>query len=296
MAKVFGHIEGHPVGSHYQRRRELSEAGVHAPLMSGIHGNSSEGADSIVVSGGYRDDEDYGDVIIYTGHGGQENKRQVRDQNIDDPGNAGLVRSELEGNLIRVIRGAKGDPEYSPESGFRYDGLFRVESHHSKLGADGYRIWQFRLVAADSEGRDEVEVQPFHGDEGVHGPVPRQSVTIQRTVRKSAVTQLVKRLHKGHCQMCSQILQVPGGSFYSEGAHIQAIGHPYHGPDVPENILCLCPNCHVLFDCGARYLTDDLRIVDGLTHQEIGALRTHQKHRIDARFVCHHRGRWVAVD
>ncbi|MFG2847786.1 YDG/SRA domain-containing protein [Kitasatospora sp. NPDC048296] len=293
MAKVFGHIEGHPVGSLYQRRKELSDAGVHAPLMGGIHGNSREGADSIVVSGGYRDDEDYGDLIVYTGHGGQENGRQVRDQDITDPGNAGLVRSELEGHLVRVIRGASGDTEHSPSSGFRYDGLFRVESHHSKIGMDGYRIWQFRLVAAGAS--EEEDVTPFHGDTA-HDPAPRRPVNTQRVVRNSAVTQLVKQLHKGQCQMCSQILTVPGDSSYSEGAHIQAVGHPYNGPDVLENILCLCPNCHVLFDYGARYLTDDLRVVDGVRHEEIGELRTHRKHKIDTRFVRHHRGRWVATD
>jgi hypothetical protein len=32
------------------------------------------GAESIVVSGGYKDDNDFGDVIVYTGHGGQDGK------------------------------------------------------------------------------------------------------------------------------------------------------------------------------------------------------------------------------
>ncbi|MER5862490.1 YDG/SRA domain-containing protein [Kitasatospora sp. NPDC002040] len=292
MAKVFGHIEGHPVGSQYRWRKEVSAAGVHAPLIAGIHGNASEGADSIVVSGGYADDRDYGDVIIYTGHGGQANGRQVRDQEIDASGNAGLVKSELEGNLIRVIRGANNHSEHAPSLGYRYDGLFRVESHHSKAGENGYRIWQFRLVAVDAMP-PEQPVTPFHGDAD-HEPAARRASTVQRIVRKSSVTQLVKKFHEGQCQMCGQVLQVPGGSPYSEGAHIQAIGEPYNGPDVPENVLCLCPNCHVLFDYGARYLTDDLRIVDGLTQQLLGNLRTHPRHRIDSRFVAQHRGRWIS--
>ncbi|GAA5003151.1 YDG/SRA domain-containing protein [Kitasatospora paranensis] len=292
MAKVFGHIEGHPVGSQYQWRRELSAAGVHAPLMGGIHGNSREGADSIVVSGGYPDDEDHGDVIIYTGHGGQQGGRQVRDQDITDPGNAGLVRSELEGNVIRVVRGSGGDREHSPATGFRYDGLYRVESHHSKVGTDGYRIWQFRLVAAEPTDSPADHVA-FHGS-GEVAPVPRIPVTVQRAVRKTQVTQWVKELHQDQCQLCGLTLEVPGGSRYSEGAHIQAVGHPHRGPDVADNVLCLCPSCHVLFDYGARYLTDDLRVMDGLTHQEIGRLRTHRRHRIDVRYVRQHRGRWVA--
>jgi len=47
-------------------KRRLSQARVHRPLQAGISGNGHEGADSIVVSGGYEDDEDYGNALIYT--------------------------------------------------------------------------------------------------------------------------------------------------------------------------------------------------------------------------------------
>jgi hypothetical protein len=53
-----------------------------------------EGADSIVLSGGYEDDEDHGDEIVYTGHGGKDQKtgKQVRDQKLTI-GNLALARS-----------------------------------------------------------------------------------------------------------------------------------------------------------------------------------------------------------
>ncbi|MFJ1758411.1 YDG/SRA domain-containing protein [Kitasatospora sp. NPDC088134] len=298
MAKVFGHISGYPVGTWFVNRAALRKAGLHAPLVGGISGQGDEGADSIVISGGYSTDEDFGDVILYTGHGGNENGRQVGDQDITAHGNAGLVRSELEGHLVRVIRGSGNESPYAPDTGFRYDGLFRVDSHRS-IYVNGFLTWQFRLVAVDTlQGSDddrtpeEEYVTPFHGEE-VHPPVPRQSSQIQRSVRKSAVKQRVKQWHRGQCQMCHQLLSVPGGLSYSEGAHILAIGQPYNGPDIVENVLCLCPNCHVLFDYGARYLTDDLRVVDGLAHEQIGELRTVRQHRIDVRFVQAHRRRWV---
>lgn len=46
--------------------------------MSGIHGRDSEGAYSIVLSGGYEDDIDNGEEFYYTGSGGRDlsgNKR-----------------------------------------------------------------------------------------------------------------------------------------------------------------------------------------------------------------------------
>ena len=32
------------------------------------------------------------------------------------------------------------------------------------------------------------------------------------------------------------------------GAHIQGLGRPHNGPDIIENMLCLCPNHHDQFD------------------------------------------------
>ena len=80
---VFGHIPGYPVGSRFESRAELSESGVHRHRQAGISGSASEGADSIVLSGGYEDDLDNGDEIVYTGHGGrdQETNKQIADQN-----------------------------------------------------------------------------------------------------------------------------------------------------------------------------------------------------------------------
>ena len=36
---------------------EVSEAGIHRPHVAGIHGRDNDGAYSIVLSGGYEDDQ-----------------------------------------------------------------------------------------------------------------------------------------------------------------------------------------------------------------------------------------------
>lgn len=59
----------------------------------------------------------------------------------------------------------------------------------------------------------------------------------------------VKKRHDYRRQVCGVRLEAQAGP-YAEGAHIQALGSPHNGPDVEENILCLCPNLHVLFDNG----------------------------------------------
>ena len=53
MPRVFGPIEGTTVGQSFKDRASVSTAGVHRPLVAGISGSSNEGADSIVLNGGY---------------------------------------------------------------------------------------------------------------------------------------------------------------------------------------------------------------------------------------------------
>ena len=52
--------------STFSDRRGLHDRGVHRGLMRGI----APAGSSIVLSGGYPDDEDFGDRVIYTGEGG----------------------------------------------------------------------------------------------------------------------------------------------------------------------------------------------------------------------------------
>jgi putative restriction endonuclease len=75
---VFGEIAGYPEGSVFDSREALRAAGLHRHGQAGISGAVEDGADAIIVSGGYPDDRDEGDRIIYTGQGGQNGtNRQV---------------------------------------------------------------------------------------------------------------------------------------------------------------------------------------------------------------------------
>jgi putative restriction endonuclease len=144
--RIIGHIPGIRVGTEFPNRRAVSAAGVHRPPQAGISGNSVDGADSIVVSGGYVDDSDSGDQIVYTGHGGNDpvTKRQVADQELTR-GNLALVISHNRGLPVRVVRGWKGHPAYSPDAGYRYDGLYSVARYWSEVGVNGYVIWRYEL-------------------------------------------------------------------------------------------------------------------------------------------------------
>jgi predicted restriction endonuclease len=88
--------------------------------------------------------------------------------------------------------------------------------------------------------------------------------------------------------MCGLRLTIRGRG-YSEAAHIRALGRSHGGPDVPGNVLCLCPNCHVRFDGGAVLITDHLRIVEVNGASAELPLRTVSRHVIQIEHLAYHR-------
>ena len=145
--RLFGNIPNVIEGQHFNTRLELSHSLVHRPPRAGISGSQTEGADSIILSGGYEDDKDFGDVILYAGHGGRDrkSKKQTADQNLNSL-NLALMKNGALNLPIRVIRGAALSSPYAPQSGYRYDGLFYVESYWKEKGASGFDVWVFKLV------------------------------------------------------------------------------------------------------------------------------------------------------
>ena len=79
---VFGEIDGIKEGHWFEGRKEMMPTSFHRNWASGIDGNRLEGASAIVLSGGYEDDQDLGDEIIYTGAGGNDANtgKQIEDQ------------------------------------------------------------------------------------------------------------------------------------------------------------------------------------------------------------------------
>ena len=110
MATIyFGPIPSIKEGQIFNSREELAIAGVHRSYQKGIDGNGADGASAVVISGGFIDDFDFGDEIIYTGEGGNDplTGRQIADQDIKSPGNSGLIKSMKNNYPVRVIRSSK---------------------------------------------------------------------------------------------------------------------------------------------------------------------------------------------
>ena len=150
--RIFGEIPDYPEGTYFESRLEASRAGVHRPTQGGISGSATDGADSIVVSGGYEDDRDLGTEIVYIGHGGRdpETGEQVADQELTS-GNLALIHSSDHDLPVRVVRGANSRSDFAPKAGYRYDGLYKVEKYWQDKGKSGHLVWCFRLKKLNPE-------------------------------------------------------------------------------------------------------------------------------------------------
>ena len=282
---VFGEIEGIEEGHWFSGRREMMPTSFHRSWGAGIDGNAKEGTAAIVLSGGYEDDEDLGDEIIYTGAGGNDpkTKRQEEDQTWENNGNAGLLKSYDDGLPVRVIRGYMHKSEWSPTSGYTYAGLYSVAHAWQEIGRSGHSICRFRLVYAgaypERKGIEELEL-----DHSVREK-RRRAGTVLRVVRDGKIALQIKTLYGYACQVCGLAIATKR-ALYAEGAHIRPLGKPHEGDDSVANLLCLCPNHHVMFDKGAFSVCEDLT----LTGSESGKLNVHPKHQIDLSNFAYHRG------
>ncbi|KAG6664613.1 histone-lysine N-methyltransferase family member SUVH9-like [Carya illinoinensis] len=158
--RIVGSIPGIYIGDLFFFRMELCVVGLHGQVQAGIDfvpaSQSSSGepiATSIIVSGGYEDDEDTGDVIIYTGHGGQDKfSRQCAHQKLEG-GNLALERSMHYGIEVRVIRGIKYEGGVSSKV-YVYDGLYRILDCWFDVGKSGFGVYKYKLLRMD--GQDEM--------------------------------------------------------------------------------------------------------------------------------------------
>jgi putative restriction endonuclease len=277
MERVFGKPEGIEWGAWFPSRLDASRAGVHRPPMHGISGTSASGADSIVVSGGYEDDEDHGDVIRYTGHGGKQSRKQVRDQSPLDGGNAALRTSMTEELPVRVLRGADRRSRYAPASGYTYSGDYRVTDSWMAIGRAGFKMVFFRLELMPYRGAAELieDIGTRVAAEATYA-----TVSALRRVRERQVREDLMSLYAHRCQICSLQIVSATGRPYAEGAHIRPLGLPHEGDDHVRNMLCLCPNHHKQMDVGDLVITDELHARRTMTGEDLGALAVHPQHAI----------------
>ncbi|GMH29440.1 hypothetical protein Nepgr_031283 [Nepenthes gracilis] len=153
IKKRVGAVPGVEVGDIFFFRMEMCLVGLHAPCMAGIDymslkvtQNEEPLAVSIVYSGGYEDNAENGDVLIYSGQGGNIRRkgRQIIEQKLER-GNLALEKSFRRGNEVRVIHGVK-DVANPMGKVYVYDGLYKIQDSWMENGTSGCSVFKYKLV------------------------------------------------------------------------------------------------------------------------------------------------------
>ncbi|CAK9144410.1 unnamed protein product [Ilex paraguariensis] len=198
-----GRNQGVLVGEIWEDRMECRQWGAHLPHVAGIAGQTDYGAQSVALSGGYEDDEDHGEWFVYTGSGGRDlsgnkrtNKTQSFDQKFDKLNEALRVSCRI-GYPVRVVRSHKEKrSSYAPETGVRYDGIYRIEKCWRKVGIQGFKVCRYLFVRCDNDPapwtrylfvRCDNDPAPWTSDD--HGDLPRPLPIIKELTNATDITE-----------------------------------------------------------------------------------------------------------
>ncbi len=116
---------------------------------------------------------------------------------------------------------------------------------------------------------------PIAADVNEPSETQRAKIETYRILRDTALAREIKAIYRCKCQICNHKLMVSEDTAYAEAHHINPLGSPHNGPDENGNIICVCPNCHVLLDYGTIVLEPNNLALD-------------KRHKISAAYIDYH--------
>jgi hypothetical protein len=133
----------------------------------------------------------------------------------------------LDQQTLRCVR------KLSPESARLLDKLLPI----NKTVSNATKIVSTRKTSPTPSANDVPDGLPA-----------KMKLTVYRFIRDTKTSRQIKEIYEKRCQVCGKRLEIQPGVSYAEAHHLQPLGGKHKGPDVHDNILCLCPNHHALFD------------------------------------------------
>jgi 5-methylcytosine-specific restriction enzyme A len=197
-----------------------------------------------------------GDILHYTGMG------LTGDQSLTFAQNRTLAESPKTGIAVHLLE-AHEEQRYNYAGEVELIGEPYQEDQLDELG-ENRKVWMFPVrlkpggiapILTETEARAIEESQAKKARRLTMAQLKARATTAKKTpatrntqtstfVRDAAVAEYVKRLAKGHCDLCNQ--QAPfenkQNEAYLECHHIVWLAKG--GEDTIENTVALCPNCH----------------------------------------------------
>jgi len=197
-----------------------------------------------------------------------------------DPNGYVLFTSEEEYRNCKYLR--IGQHLSVPEGIYSIPGYVLVEKDNEQLSQilgikEPEPVWTVRKIKkAPPKNVNTLTNDSIQLASDLEEPGPsRVKSTIYRILRDTTLAQRIKYTHDFECQICGLTIELQNGQRYAEAHHIKPLGAPHNGPDIAENIICVCPNHHAQLD----YLA--IRLDESTLHGR-------EKHKISKKFIKYH--------
>lgn len=118
----------------------------------------------------------------------------------------------------------------------------------------------------------------------------RRTTTRNGIVRNKELVRKLKQLYDDTCQVCGDRRQQGPSDGFSHVHHLMPLGAPHDGPDIPENVIVVCPNHHEDVEHGILTLNPHTCRIDHDYEDDVTgrALETTGDHELAAEYVTYH--------
>ncbi|KAJ3646639.1 hypothetical protein Zmor_024217 [Zophobas morio] len=247
----FGPILGIQVGTVWNDKSQIFEAGVHTNSASNVCG-AEEGVYSIVLENPHEVLQDCGDEFYYNIFSRSTMKprtitTKVFIQHITKMAkqltsnchnykreNCSFGKADIweRGKPIRIVRSDKlrNISKFAPENGFRYDGIYKVVEYFPHIDATGCIVWRFLMK------RDDPNPVPWKITEHKFVPISRigeDHVRKKPKLEKFEIGENVIKFIKA---------DVVNEKVWNECVEITELGEEAFVKKVKEMFTCVC--CH----------------------------------------------------
>ena len=171
-------------------------------------------------------------------------------------------------------------------------GFMRVKPDRvASLRAANGSLEAFLYGPVTTESSETPTLDRFRGPEATETDAPGRYTTVSdRILRDQTTVTALKEQYQYRCQICGQRRYQTPTAGYAEVHHLKPLGNPHSGPDIPENMLVVCPNHHADFDTGMVAIRpDEYTIAHGYDDTVAGSVVTlEDRHTIAPTFLEYH--------
>jgi 5-methylcytosine-specific restriction protein A len=256
------------------RQRGISPS-AQFPLVFLFTGSSGE-------KYGYKDEFLQDGTVVYTGEG------QTGDMTYDE-GNKAVAEHAEDGRELHLFK-KEGDGMVSYVGQYECVDSFQEELRDKEGNLRSGIRFELQPVDAETEttetGTSETaEVTELPGGQTT---AEKRKVTTTRTERDSAVVNTLKELYENTCQVCGQRRLKNQDEGYSNVHHLKPLADD--GPDVPGNVVVVCPNHHADFENGMLTVDPETLEIDHEYESEVSGseLLLEGEHEVESEYLEYH--------